>query len=193
MTMSRMVLGMSHHPRSGECLILTTMCATQGRRHLGICFHCFHLRSVLPLYRLWYLLCSSLRTPPTRLQALAQAAPQVDQCVEFLSSSVSGPDLIALTAVPTPWASHAFNPMDGYLQSLPYHIYAFMFPMHKLTFLILFGVINLWTIAIHDSDMIHDHPLEKFINGPAHHTLHHMYFTVNYGQCALRNLAPFTP
>lgn len=30
--------------------------------------------------------------------------------------------------------------------------------------------------------MITDHPLEKIINGPAHHTLHHMFFTVNYGQ-----------
>lgn len=26
------------------------------------------------------------------------------------------------------------------------------------------------------------HPLENIISGPAHHTLHHIYFTVNYGQ-----------
>jgi hypothetical protein len=30
--------------------------------------------------------------------------------------------------------------------------------------------------------MITGHPLEKIINGPAHHTLHHLYFTCNYGQ-----------
>ena len=30
--------------------------------------------------------------------------------------------------------------------------------------------------------MIVDHPLENVINGPAHHTLHHLYFTCNYGQ-----------
>lgn len=30
--------------------------------------------------------------------------------------------------------------------------------------------------------MIVGHPLEKIINGPAHHTLHHMYFVYNYGQ-----------
>lgn len=30
--------------------------------------------------------------------------------------------------------------------------------------------------------MIVGHPLESIINGPAHHTLHHMYFVVNYGQ-----------
>ena len=33
--------------------------------------------------------------------------------------------------------------------------------------------------------MITGHFLEKFINGPAHHTLHHLYFTVNYGQVSL--------
>lgn len=40
----------------------------------------------------------------------------------------------------------------------------------------------MWLVQIHDSDMIVDHPLEKVINGPAHHTLHHLYFTCNYGQ-----------
>lgn len=30
--------------------------------------------------------------------------------------------------------------------------------------------------------MITGHFLENFINGPAHHTLHHLYFNVNYGQ-----------
>lgn len=33
--------------------------------------------------------------------------------------------------------------------------------------------------------MITGHFLEKVINGPAHHTLHHLYFTVNYGQVRL--------
>lgn len=38
------------------------------------------------------------------------------------------------------------------------------------------------TVQIHDSDMISDHPLSNYINGPSHHTLHHIHFTVNYGQ-----------
>jgi len=84
--------------------------------------------------------------------------------------------------IPTPWASHAFHPLDGYLQSLPYHIFVYLFPLHKYTYLGLFVFVNLWTIAIHDSDMITGHPLENIINGPAHHTLHHMYFVYNYGQ-----------
>lgn len=44
---------------------------------------------------------------------------------------------------------------------------------------------------IHDSDMITGHPLETIINGPAHHTLHHLYFTVNYGQVC--HFSVFTP
>jgi lathosterol oxidase len=42
--------------------------------------------------------------------------------------------------------------------------------------------IQVWTIFIHDGDMIHGSWWEKYINSPAHHTLHHLYFTCNYGQ-----------
>jgi len=84
--------------------------------------------------------------------------------------------------IPTPFASYAFHPLDGYFQSLPYHIFIYIFPLHGKLYLALFVIINFWTIFIHDSDMVTDHPLEKIINGPAHHTLHHLYFTVNYGQ-----------
>ncbi|KAI0784163.1 hypothetical protein C8Q75DRAFT_795112 [Abortiporus biennis] len=84
--------------------------------------------------------------------------------------------------IPTPFASHAFHPLDGYAQSIPYHLFVFLFPFHSKLYLVLFVLINFWTILIHDSDMITGHPLETIINGPAHHTLHHIYFTVNYGQ-----------
>ncbi|KAF7307933.1 Fatty acid hydroxylase [Mycena kentingensis (nom. inval.)] len=84
--------------------------------------------------------------------------------------------------IPTPWASHAFHPLDGYLQGVPYHLFVFILPLHRVLYLALFVFVNVWTIFIHDSDMIVGHPLEKVINGPAHHTLHHIYFTCNYGQ-----------
>lgn len=56
-----------------------------------------------------------------------------------------------------------------------------------MSLLRLIGLLPSLTIGvllwqIHDSDMITGHPLEKIINGSAHHTLHHMYFNVNYGQ-----------
>ncbi|KAF8899919.1 hypothetical protein CPB84DRAFT_1779714 [Gymnopilus junonius] len=83
---------------------------------------------------------------------------------------------------PTPFGSHAFHPVDGYLQSIPYHLFIFIFPLHRVLYLTLFVLVNFWSIFIHDSDMITGHVFEKVINGPAHHTLHHLYFTVNYGQ-----------
>lgn len=46
----------------------------------------------------------------------------------------------------------------------------------------LFAAVQVWTIYIHDSDMISGRSMERFMNTPAHHTLHHMHFTVNYGQ-----------
>ncbi|KAM0325751.1 hypothetical protein ACHAQA_007051 [Verticillium albo-atrum] len=84
--------------------------------------------------------------------------------------------------VPTPWAALAFHPLDGWVQSLPYHVFVFIFPMHGLVYMVLFVLVQVWTILIHDGDMISGHWLERYINSPAHHTLHHMYFTVNYGQ-----------
>ncbi|KAK1622863.1 fatty acid hydroxylase [Colletotrichum phormii] len=84
--------------------------------------------------------------------------------------------------VPTPWAALAFHPLDGYVQSLPYHVFVFVCPIQKYLYMGLFVLVQIWTILIHDGDMISGHWLEKYINSPAHHTLHHMYFTVNYGQ-----------
>ncbi|KAK9461987.1 uncharacterized protein V1516DRAFT_283641 [Lipomyces oligophaga] len=81
--------------------------------------------------------------------------------------------------VPTPFASHAFHPVDGYLQSLPYHFFPFVFPLHKISYLFLFTFINVWTIMIHDGEYVTQNPA---INGSACHTVHHLYFNYNYGQ-----------
>lgn len=79
----------------------------------------------------------------------------------------------------TPFASHAFHPLDGYIQSLPYHLFVFLFPMHSTIYLISFMCVNFWTISIHDSVYLVKHPL---FNGAAHHTIHHLEFNYNYGQ-----------
>ncbi|XP_067675337.1 lathosterol oxidase-like [Haliotis asinina] len=84
--------------------------------------------------------------------------------------------------VPTPFASHAFHPLDGFLQSLPYHIYPFLFPLHKVTYLCLFVFVNLWTVSIHDGDYRVPRLLRPFINGSAHHMDHHLFYLYNYGQ-----------
>ena len=84
--------------------------------------------------------------------------------------------------VPTPFASHAFHPIDGFLQGLPYHIYPLLFPLHKIVYLVLFVFVNLWTISIHDGDYRVPGILQPLINGSAHHTDHHLFYNYNYGQ-----------
>lgn len=84
--------------------------------------------------------------------------------------------------VPTPFASHAFHPVDGWLQALPYHIYPFLFPLQKVLFLSLFVFVNFWTVSIHDANYNVPDPLKPLINGSAHHTDHHLYYLYNYGQ-----------
>lgn len=81
--------------------------------------------------------------------------------------------------VSTPFASHAFHPVDGFIQSLPYHIFPFIFPLHKVSYLLLFIFVNMWTVMIHDGYFVMNNII---VNGTACHTIHHLYFNYNYGQ-----------
>ncbi|CAA16898.1 Delta(7)-sterol 5(6)-desaturase erg32 [Schizosaccharomyces pombe] len=81
--------------------------------------------------------------------------------------------------VPTPYSSHAFHYLDGYSQSLPYHMFPFFFPLNKYVYLLLFGSVNYWTVLIHDGKYFSNNAV---VNGAAHHAAHHMYFNYNYGQ-----------
>ncbi|RMZ83784.1 hypothetical protein DV738_g993, partial [Chaetothyriales sp. CBS 135597] len=81
--------------------------------------------------------------------------------------------------MPTPFASHAFHPLDGFAQSIPYHLFPFVLPLQKLAYIALFAFINIWTIIIHDGEYMAQGPI---INGAACHTMHHLYFNYNYGQ-----------
>ncbi|KAK8138930.1 C-5 sterol desaturas-like protein [Apiospora sp. TS-2023a] len=81
--------------------------------------------------------------------------------------------------MPTPYASHAFHPLDGFAQSILYHLFPFLFPLQKVSYVALFVFVNLWTILIHDGEYVANSP---FINGAACHTMHHLYFNYNYGQ-----------
>lgn len=102
--------------------------------------------------------------------------------------------------MPTPFASHAFHPLDGYSQSVPYHVFPFLFPLQKFSYIALFMFINIWTVLIHDGEYVANSPI---INGAACHTMHvskassvflfpeihpltyclqHLYFNYNYGQ-----------
>jgi Delta7-sterol 5-desaturase len=81
--------------------------------------------------------------------------------------------------MPTPYASHAFHPLDGYAQSVPYHLFPFIFPLQKFAYILLFTFIQIWTVMIHDGEYVANSPI---INGAACHTMHHLYFNYNYGQ-----------
>jgi Delta7-sterol 5-desaturase len=74
--------------------------------------------------------------------------------------------------MPTPFASHAFHPLDGFAQSIPYHVFPFLFPLQKFAYIALFVFINIWTIMIHDGEYVANSPV---INGAACHTMHHLY------------------
>eukprot|EP01027_Heterolobosea_sp_BB2_P022045 GEZU01032426.1.p1 GENE.GEZU01032426.1~~GEZU01032426.1.p1 ORF type:complete len:284 (-),score=100.75 GEZU01032426.1:143-994(-) len=81
--------------------------------------------------------------------------------------------------ISTPFASHAFHPIDGFSQSIPYHIFVYLFPLNKWVYLGLFVFVNFWTISIHDNDSFYE---GSILNGAAHHTIHHRQFNYNYGQ-----------
>jgi len=79
----------------------------------------------------------------------------------------------------SPWSSHAFHPLDGSAQGLPYALCVYLFPIHHIQHFVLLMFVNFWTISIHDRVYL----VEGWgINGAAHHTLHHTRFNYNYGQ-----------
>nr|CCC92109.1 putative lathosterol oxidase [Trypanosoma congolense IL3000] len=78
----------------------------------------------------------------------------------------------------TPFSSHAFNPCDGFGQGVPYYTFIFLFPTHHYLFVLLFIVVNMWTISIHDQVDFGGH----IINTTGHHTIHHEKFSYDYGQ-----------
>jgi len=84
--------------------------------------------------------------------------------------------------VSTPFASHAMHPVDAFSQALPWHIYVFLFPIHKVVWLVLFFLLNMWAVSIHDGEFQVPDKLVPVINGAANHTIHHLYFDYNYGQ-----------
>jgi len=84
--------------------------------------------------------------------------------------------------IPSPFASHAFHPIDGFLQSSPYHLFVFLFPLQKWLYIGLFVFVNIWTVSIHDGNYKVPKALQPIVNGSAHHTDHHLFFNYNYGQ-----------
>lgn len=80
---------------------------------------------------------------------------------------------------PTPWVSNAFHPLDSFAQALPYHLCAFLFPLHVGVYLGMFMFVMVWTVLIHDRTTL---SRAWAINHTERHTIHHWYNKDNYGQ-----------
>lgn len=80
---------------------------------------------------------------------------------------------------PTPFASIAFHPLDSFFQASPYHLCAFLFPLHIGVYLGFIMLVTIWAVAIHDR--VRMAPTE-WVNHTGCHMVHHWFFAHNYGQ-----------
>lgn len=78
----------------------------------------------------------------------------------------------------TPWASIAFNPLDGILQASPYVVFLFFVPVHYFTHVFMLFFSGVWATNIHDAVWGNYEP----IMGAKYHTVHHTHFHYNFGQ-----------
>lgn len=79
----------------------------------------------------------------------------------------------------TPWVSVAFHPVDSLAQAMPYHLCAFLFPMHVGLYLVSTVLATVWATSIHDRVSL---LRGRIVNHAAHHTIHHVYDNFNFGQ-----------
>jgi lathosterol oxidase len=79
----------------------------------------------------------------------------------------------------TPFVGLAFNPLDSFVQGLPHHLFAFLFPIHGVVYLMSVSFVTVWAVMIHDRVSFVRWP---FLNNTGHHTLHHWYSDYNFGQ-----------
>jgi lathosterol oxidase len=82
---------------------------------------------------------------------------------------------------PTSMTSYAFNPVDSFIQSLPYHVYVFLVPTNVWVYLSLWTFSALWTIMIHDRVRWSPDCLSSILNHTGCHTAHHWFYRHNYG------------
>ena len=80
---------------------------------------------------------------------------------------------------PTPLASLAFHPLDGFAQAVPHHLLVFLMPVHIYVYMGFIFSVSVWTVLIHDRVSWIGWPA---INYTGHHTLHHWFNKGNFGQ-----------
>ena len=78
----------------------------------------------------------------------------------------------------TPWASIAFNPLDGILQASPYVATLMVVPAHYITATLMLAFTAIWATNIHDAVPGTWGP----IMGSEYHLIHHTHLRYNHGQ-----------
>lgn len=87
---------------------------------------------------------------------------------------------------PTPWTSFAFDPLEAVVQSLFLVAIVFVIPLHFVTLIAVLTTMTIWAVLNHlGLDRLPlsfpHHWLGRWFIGPAHHSLHHLKYTVHYG------------
>ncbi|MBF2028503.1 MAG: sterol desaturase family protein [Oscillatoriales cyanobacterium C42_A2020_001] len=87
---------------------------------------------------------------------------------------------------PTPWTSFAFDPLEAIIQSFFLVGIVFVIPLHFITLIAVLMTMTVWAVINHlginqlPLSFPHDW-LGKWFIGPAHHSIHHLKYTVHYG------------
>ena len=87
---------------------------------------------------------------------------------------------------PTPWTSFAFDPPEAIVQSLFLIGVVMVIPLHFITLIAVFTTMTIWAVLTHLGidrlpALFPHHWLGQWIIGPAHHSIHHLKYTVHYG------------
>ncbi|MEA5509391.1 sterol desaturase family protein [Crocosphaera sp. UHCC 0190] len=87
---------------------------------------------------------------------------------------------------PTPWTSFAFDPPEAIVQCVFLVGIVFVLPLHFITLIAVLTTMTVWAVLNHlGIDRLPlsfpHHWLGKWFIGPAHHSIHHLKYTVHYG------------
>jgi lathosterol oxidase len=87
---------------------------------------------------------------------------------------------------PTPWTSFAFDPLEAIVQSLFLLAIVFVIPLHIVTLVAVLTTMTVWAVLTHLGldrlpALFPHHWLGRWVIGPAHHSIHHLKYTVHYG------------
>ncbi|PZO44846.1 MAG: sterol C5-desaturase [Leptolyngbya sp.] len=87
---------------------------------------------------------------------------------------------------PTPWTSFAFDPLEAVIQALFLVGIVFALPLHFITMIAVLTTMTVWAVLNHLGPdrlpaLFPHHWLGQWVIGPAHHSIHHLKYTVHYG------------